>query len=81
VREEAARRAQVEPPPCVSGLHRFHIDAYGGLQLCSGNRGQSYDLRHGSFQDGFYRHLPTFGCRWKEPAAAAPSPRPVVIHA
>ena len=62
---EACRRDSVEPPPCRSGMQRFHIDAYGQLQLCSGNRRQSYDLRTGSFQTGFFEALPNFSCDWK----------------
>ena len=64
---DACRLDSVEPPPCQSGMQRFHIDAYGQLQLCSGNRGQSYDLRTGSFRTGFYDELPTFTCDWKAP--------------
>lgn len=63
--QEACRKQVVPPSPCRSGLRTFHIDAYGGLQLCSGNRAQRYDLRRGSFTEGFYRHLPTFPCPWK----------------
>jgi len=48
--------------PCGGGLYKFHIDAYGQLQLCSNNRRQSYDLRRGSFQEGFYKVLPQFPC-------------------
>jgi len=66
---DARRRDSVEPPPCRSGMHSFHIDAYGQLQLCSGNRRQSYDLRTGSFQAGFFEALPTFACNWKAPPA------------
>jgi len=66
---DACRRDSVEPPPCRSGMHSFHIDAYGQLQLCSGNRRQSYDLRTGSFQAGFFEALPTFACNWKAPPA------------
>lgn len=47
---------------CAGGRNKFHIDAYGQLQLCSANRRQSYDLRRGSFQEGFYRFLPQFPC-------------------
>lgn len=47
---------------CGGGLYKFHIDAYGQLQLCSNNRRQSYDLRRGSFQEGFYKVLPQFPC-------------------
>jgi MoaA/NifB/PqqE/SkfB family radical SAM enzyme len=47
---------------CGGGLYKFHIDAYGHLQLCSNNRRRSYDLRRGSFQKGFYKVLPQFPC-------------------
>jgi len=33
--------------------HKFHIDPYGGMQLCSGNRERTFDLRNNSFSDGF----------------------------
>lgn len=78
--QEACRKQGEPVPPCRSGMQRFHIDAYGFLQLCSGNRAQGYDLRKGSFKEGFYEHLPTFGCRWK----AEPFPgllHPSVTHA
>lgn len=68
---EACRKSGTDLPPCNSGMRRFHIDAYGGLQLCSGNRRQSYDLRHGSFREGFYDALPGFACEWKTPATTA----------
>ena len=68
---EACRRDSMEPPPCRSGMQRFHIDAYGQLQLCSGNRRQGYDLRKGSFHVGFYGALPTFACDWKTPQEPA----------
>jgi len=77
---EAGRRAETAASACKSGLRRFHIDAYGHLQLCSGNRRQGYDLRAGSFADGFYRHLPTFGCRWNEQPALS-GRQPVMVHA
>lgn len=77
---EACEKPTPDHRPCRSGMQRFHIDAYGFLQLCSGNRAQGYDLRAGSFREGFYEYLPTFGCRWK---AAAPADlfRPSVTHA
>ena len=67
LQRDACRHDSLEPPPCRSGMHSFHIDAYGQLQLCSGNRKQSYDLRERSFQNGFYDALPTFACDWKVP--------------
>lgn len=45
--------------------YKFHIDAYGGLQLCSANRAETYDLRRGSFREGFYEALPAFPCAKK----------------
>lgn len=47
---------------CHSGRRMFHIDARGMLQLCSNNRQGNYDLRNGSFMEGFYRYLPDFPC-------------------
>lgn len=47
---------------CGGGRYRFHIDAYGQLQLCSNNRRRSYDLRHGTFKEGFYQYLPHCPC-------------------
>ncbi|HVO33745.1 MAG TPA: hypothetical protein VMU17_07505, partial [Elusimicrobiota bacterium] len=47
---------------CGGGRQTFHIDAYGRLQLCSNNRRGSYDLRKGSFVDGFYKAMPGMPC-------------------
>ncbi len=65
---EACRQRVAPPTPCRGGMRTFHIDAYGRLQLCSQNRTHSYDLRRGSFKEGFYRHLPTFTCPRKAQA-------------
>ena len=64
--DEACRRSQADLLPCDSGMQRFHIDAYGNLQLCSGNRRQGYDLRNGSFREGFFEVLPAFTCEHKK---------------
>ncbi|OQW35885.1 MAG: hypothetical protein A4E19_15620 [Nitrospira sp. SG-bin1] len=77
---EACQRHLPDTSPCRSGLRRFHIDAYGVLQLCSGNRAQGYDLRKGSFHEGFYDYLPSFGCRWK-PDVHSSLLHPSVTHA
>jgi hypothetical protein len=53
---------------CGGGKYKFHIDAYGQLQLCSNNRRQSYDLLQGSFREGFYQYLPEFPCPSRRPA-------------
>jgi MoaA/NifB/PqqE/SkfB family radical SAM enzyme len=71
LQRDTYRRDSVELIPCRSGMQRFHIDAYGQLQLCSGNRRQSYDLREGSFRIGFYEALSTFACDWKAPQEPA----------
>lgn len=52
---------------CGGGRYKFHIDAYGQLQLCSNNRLRSYDLRRGSFREGFYKVLPQFPCPARQP--------------
>jgi hypothetical protein len=57
--------AKPAPGACRSGETTFHIDAYGMLQLCSGNRADGYDLRAGSFREGFYERLPKFRCARK----------------
>jgi MoaA/NifB/PqqE/SkfB family radical SAM enzyme len=62
---------------CGGGLYKFHIDAHGQLQLCSNNRRQSYDLRRGSFQEGFYKVLPQFPCPARQ---AEPVPELVNIE-
>lgn len=77
---EACEKHTPDQRPCQSGLRRFHIDAYGLLQLCSGNRAQGYDLRNGSFREGFYEYLPTFGCGWKTVAPTGLL-QPSVTHA
>ncbi|MBE2268131.1 MAG: radical SAM protein [Anaerolinea sp.] len=38
---------------CGAGIHSFHIDAYGQLSLCLMARKPAYDLRQGSFQEGW----------------------------
>ncbi len=68
---ETCRKQATAPAPCTSGMRRFHIDAYGRLQLCSGNRRMSYDLRAGSFKEGFYQALPTFACDFKADGAVS----------
>jgi MoaA/NifB/PqqE/SkfB family radical SAM enzyme len=71
---ETCQQQSADCSPCRSGMQRFHIDAYGRLQLCSGNRIHSYDLRTGSFREGFFEALPSFACAWKAPVA------PDLIH-
>jgi radical SAM protein with 4Fe4S-binding SPASM domain len=53
------------PPPmpeklyyCSAGEGIFHIDPYGRLNVCMLSRQPGYDLRAGSFRDGWERALP-----------------------
>ncbi len=77
---ETCQKQAKTPAPCTSGMRRFHIDAYGRLQLCSGNRRMSYDLRKGSFTKGFYEALPRFACDYKVDGAT-PLIQVSTIHA
>lgn len=43
---------------CGAGKRQFHIDALGRLQLCALAREPSYDLRQGTFHDGWHNFLP-----------------------
>jgi len=43
---------------CGAGETSFHIDPYGKLSLCMMVRYDSYDLRSGSFKDGWNQHFP-----------------------
>ena len=42
---------------CGAGIRSFHIDPYGQLSLCLMARQRSYDLRSGSFKDGWNKFL------------------------
>ncbi|MDV2496324.1 MAG: radical SAM protein [bacterium] len=48
---------------CGAGISLFHIDSYGRLSLCMISRLNSYDLRKGSFAEGFKDYL--LGARTK----------------
>jgi len=52
------------PPPqpkylyrCGAGLNTFHIDPYGQLSACMMSRVPSYDLRQGTFHEGWHRFM------------------------
>ncbi|MCZ6878824.1 MAG: radical SAM protein [Acidobacteria bacterium] len=64
VRQDRCKKDRIDQGKelCGGGRYKFHIDAYGKLQLCSNNRRQGYDLRQGSFREGFYQFLPEFPC-------------------
>lgn len=42
---------------CGAGQHMFHIDPYGSLSPCMTNRAHTYDLRQGSFSEGWRDYL------------------------
>ena len=42
---------------CGAGCTAFHIDPFGRLALCGFQGRDTYDLRRGTFKDGWERHL------------------------
>lgn len=69
-KEDEIEREAASRTICGGGKTKFHIDAYGQLQLCSNNRRKGYDLRTGSFRTGFYELFPGFPCPRREPEGA-----------
>jgi radical SAM protein with 4Fe4S-binding SPASM domain len=45
---------------CGAGVSSFHIDCYGQMSPCEMVRFQEYDLRHGSFEEGWFEWMPEF---------------------
>ena len=43
---------------CGAGVSMFHIDPYGRMSVCIMSRFQSYDLRQGSFEEGWADFIP-----------------------
>ncbi len=43
---------------CGAGVNSFHIDPYGELGVCLISRVPGYDLRQGSFHEGWYDFVP-----------------------
>jgi radical SAM protein with 4Fe4S-binding SPASM domain len=57
------RALRLAPDPeriyvCTAGMRSFHIDPHGMLSMCLISRGRSYDLRSGSFHEGWHDFLP-----------------------
>jgi hypothetical protein len=48
---------------CGAGLTSFHLDPYGRLQLCVLARKPNYDIREGSFAEGWDRFFPELRSR------------------
>jgi len=45
---------------CGAGVSTFHIDPYGQMSTCQMTRFQEYDLRRGSFEEGWYEWMREF---------------------
>jgi radical SAM protein with 4Fe4S-binding SPASM domain len=43
---------------CSAGLNTCHVDAYGRLSACMMSRADSYDLRRGTFREGWREFMP-----------------------
>ncbi len=43
---------------CGAGISSFHVDPYGQMSACEMTRFQSYDLRSGSFREGWNEFIP-----------------------
>jgi len=43
---------------CAAGVYSFHISPYGELIFCTFMRKSNFDLRKGSFKEGFYSFYP-----------------------
>jgi radical SAM protein with 4Fe4S-binding SPASM domain len=44
---------------CGAGINTFHIDPYGNLMTCMMVHTHSFNLRRGSFREGFEEYFPT----------------------
>jgi radical SAM protein with 4Fe4S-binding SPASM domain len=55
---------------CGAYLHAFHIDPYGHLVPCMLLREPAYDLRAGSFREGWDEHFPAMRRRMRRKAMA-----------
>jgi radical SAM protein with 4Fe4S-binding SPASM domain len=45
---------------CGAGINTFHVNPYGKLTVCSMSRFQEYNLRSGSFKEGWEKVIPEF---------------------
>jgi radical SAM protein with 4Fe4S-binding SPASM domain len=48
---------------CGAGRNTFTVDPYGALQLCQLSRRNGYDLRTGTFREGWDEHFPRLRAR------------------
>jgi radical SAM protein with 4Fe4S-binding SPASM domain len=73
-RLEFEKASRVEPRDdlvtCGAYLHAFHIDPYGRMAPCMLLREPAYDLRKGSFREGWDTHFPEMRKRTRTKAIA-----------
>ncbi len=73
-RLEFARASRAEPRAdpitCGAYLHAFHIDPYGRLVPCMLLRQPAFDLRAGSFREGWDEHFPAMRRRMRRTTMA-----------
>jgi radical SAM protein with 4Fe4S-binding SPASM domain len=73
-RLEFGKASRVEPRAdlimCGAYLHAFHIDPYGHLVPCMLLREPAYDLRAGSFREGWDEHFPAMRRHMRSKAMA-----------
>ncbi len=62
---ESASRRRPFLYECDAGLRNFHIDAYGGLTACIMSRTPRYDLRSGTFAEGWNHFMPAVRAQTK----------------
>jgi radical SAM protein with 4Fe4S-binding SPASM domain len=48
---------------CGAGRNTFTVDPYGSLQLCQLSRRNGYDVKAGTFEEGWNHHLPALRAR------------------
>jgi len=73
-RLEFGKASRIEPRAdlitCGAYLHAFHIDPYGRMVPCMLLREPAYDLRKGSFRQGWDTHFPAMRKRTRTKAMA-----------
>ena len=73
-RVEFGKASRVDPRAelitCGAFLHAFHIDPYGKLVPCMLLREPAYDVRAGSFREGWDRYFPTMRKRARTKSTA-----------
>jgi radical SAM protein with 4Fe4S-binding SPASM domain len=73
-RAEFGKASRVDPRAdlitCGAYLHAFHIDPYGRLVPCMLLRRPAYDLRTGSFREGWDEHFPAMRKRTRTKSTA-----------